>query len=54
VRRLTAERLAAGIEEGMLNLRQYTAAAEALAVEMAGEDGVAAAAKAIEAELVGA
>ncbi len=30
----------------MLNLRQYTAAAEALAVEMAGEDGVAAAAKA--------
>ena len=46
---LTTARLAAGIEAGLRRLGQYTVVAEGLAEEMAGEDGVAAAADVIEA-----
>ena len=48
VHQLTKGRLAAGIEAGLRRLGEYTAAAEALAEEMAREDGVAAAADIIE------
>jgi UDP:flavonoid glycosyltransferase YjiC (YdhE family) len=48
VRRLTADRLARGIRQGLLGLRRYTAEAEALAYHMSREDGVATAASIIE------
>ena len=48
VLRLTAAKLASGIQRGLLHLDRYTAAAEALGREMNREDGVAAAADIIE------
>lgn len=53
MRHLTAPRLASGILAGLAGLPRYAAAAEALAAEMAREDGVAAAAAIIESCLLG-
>lgn len=53
VKRLTPARLAAGILAGLRGLEGYTRAAEALAFEMAQEDGVAAAGAVLESCLLG-
>lgn len=53
VKRLTPARLAAGILAGLNGLDGYTRAAEALAFEMAQEDGVAEAGAVLESCLLG-
>lgn len=53
VKRLTPARLAAGILAGLRGLERYTKAAEAVAFEMAQEDGVAAAGAVVESCLLG-
>ena len=53
VKRLTPARLAAGILAGLKGLDGYTRAAEALAFEMAREDGVAAAGAVLASCLLG-